>query len=219
MISSMSGILIEAFRYGSSKPNNYCPFKCSVLSHPCHREDTLSLPTLYPTCRPRVIQWCHYHAISISWYQKYREICAIVHTHSIYATAWAQSCRSVPCLGTTHADFCIREIPVTDLMSKEKVEKNYELNTANSIINKLNKLKLKPLFTPGILVANHGPFAWGKNLDEAIRNAEIIEFIARLAFITLNINNKTKTISKHLHAKHFYRKHGPNSYYGQKNKE
>ena len=148
-------------------------------------------------------------------YQCFEEIGSIVHTHSLYATAWSQACKPIPCLGTTHADFFIKEIPVTNKLNKEEVKKNYEHNTALSIIKKLQKLKLKPLQCPGILVANHGPFSWGKDLNHAMKNAESLEYIARLAFLTLNINPKTLSVKKYLQDKHFERKNGRKAYYGQ----
>ena len=149
-------------------------------------------------------------------YSEYNEIGSIVHTHSLYATAWAQAIRPIPCLGTTHADFSISEIPVTRKLKKNEIENNYELNTANVIIERFKKLRLNIFDCPGIIVANHGPFAWGKNLEDALKNAELIEYISKLAILTNFINPEIRIISKNLHKKHFLRKHGKESYYGQK---
>jgi L-ribulose-5-phosphate 4-epimerase len=150
-------------------------------------------------------------------YNEYKEIGAVIHTHSTYATAWAQSGKSIPCVGTTHADYWNNAIPVTRELKKNEINSDYEKNTGNVIIETIKKLKLSILDCPGILIYGHGPFTWGSTLDEAYKNAEIIEYIAKLAFISISINPTLKPISKELQGKHFSRKNGPNSYYGQKN--
>ena len=148
-------------------------------------------------------------------YKTFSEIGGIAHTHSKYATAWSQSKKEIPILGTTHADYSRKNILVTRLLKKNNVNTNYEKNIGKSIINCLKQNKLKPLHCPGILVANHAPFCWGTDTNHALKNSEIIEFLAELAFITLQINPKSK-IDKHLIEKHFSRKNGNNAYYGQK---
>lgn len=148
-------------------------------------------------------------------YKKYPEIGGIAHTHSKFATAWSQAKKSIPILGTTHADYCQKDIPITNILKKINTIKNYEKNIGNSIIECLKKTKIKPLECPGILVANHAPFCWGIDANQAFKNAEILEYIAELAYLSLSINSKSK-INKNLINKHFLRKHGQESYYGQK---
>ena len=148
-------------------------------------------------------------------YKKYPEIGGIAHTHSKFATAWSQAKKSIPILGTTHADYSQKNIQVTNSLKKNQIIKNYEKNIGNSIIDCLKKSKIKPLECPGILVANHAPFSFGINANQAFKNAEILEYIAELAYLSLQINSKSK-IDINLIKKHFFRKHGPSSYYGQK---
>ena len=147
-------------------------------------------------------------------YKKYPEIGGIAHTHSKFATAWSQAKKSIPILGTTHADYSQKNIQVTNPLKKNQIIKNYEKNIGNSIIDCLKKSKIKPLECPGILVANHAPFSFGINANQAFKNAEILEYIAELAYLSLQINSKSK-IDINLIKKHFFRKHGPSSYYGQ----
>ena len=148
-------------------------------------------------------------------YKKYPEIGGIAHTHSKFATAWSQAKKSIPILGTTHADYSQKNIQVTNHLKKNQIIKNYEKNIGNSIIDCLKKSKIKPLECPGILVANHAPFSFGINANQAFKNAEILEYIAEVAYLSLQINSKSK-IDINLIKKHFFRKHGPTSYYGQK---
>lgn len=148
-------------------------------------------------------------------YKKYPEIGGIAHTHSKFATAWSQAKKSIPILGTTHADYSQKNIQVTNPLKKNQIIKNYEKNIGNSIIDCLKKSKIKPLECPGILVANHAPFSFGINANQAFKNAEILEYIAEVAYLSLQINSKSK-IDINLIKKHFFRKHGPTSYYGQK---
>jgi L-ribulose-5-phosphate 4-epimerase len=151
-------------------------------------------------------------------YENFNSLGGVVHTHSLYATAWAQSGLPIPCLGTTHADYWNGEIPITRNLTDKEIQTDYEHNTGLVIIEKIKDLCFNPLDCPGILVANHGPFAWGKNIEEAVKHAELLEFIAKQAWIALSINSNAKPISDSLLKKHFSRKHGPNAYYGQ-NKE
>ena len=148
-------------------------------------------------------------------YKKYPEIGGIAHTHSKFATAWSQAKKSIPILGTTHADYSQKNIQVTNPLKKNQIIKNYEKNIGNSIIDCLKKSKIKPLECPGILVANHAPFSFGINANQAFKNAEILEYIAEVAYLSLQINSKSK-IDINLIKKNFFRKHGPTSYYGQK---
>jgi L-ribulose-5-phosphate 4-epimerase len=134
-----------------------------------------------------------------------------VHTHSKYATIWAQACKSIPNKGTTHSDYWFNDIPVTKKLSKKQIIKNYEKNIGKEIVSVLRKN-----FTYGLLIANHGVITFGKNIEEAILYAERLEYIAEMAFKTNVLNRSNKPlISKDLIKKHYFRKHGSKSYYGQ----
>lgn len=148
-------------------------------------------------------------------YKSFEGISGIVHTHSTHATAWAQACRPVPALGTTHADYFYGDVPCTRPMTREEIEEAYELNTGNVIVETLEGID--PMQMPGILVANHGPFSWGRSAAEALHNAIVLEETARMAWMTVMLG-KTEPIAKYLLDKHFLRKHGSNAYYGQKKK-
>ena len=148
-------------------------------------------------------------------YSSDENIGGVIHTHSKYATAFAQANIEIPNLGTTHSDFSKFSILVTDQLSENEVENNYELNTGEKIIEKVNSRKMNLLDTPGILSIRHGVFSWGSTIEEAYKNAEIIEYLAELCFITKNLNPDSKTIEEFIANKHFDRKHGPNKYYGQ----
>jgi L-ribulose-5-phosphate 4-epimerase len=149
-------------------------------------------------------------------YKNFPEINSIIHTHSVFATSWAQAKKEIPCFGTTHADYYYNQIPITKSLSKVKVNRKYEHETGKSIVSKIKKLKIKPLDIPGILVASHGPFCWGENANKALENALTVEYLAELAYKTKIINNKISSIPRFLQLKHYKRKVGPNSYYGQK---
>jgi len=146
-------------------------------------------------------------------YRKYQRIGGVAHSHSEYATAWAQARQPIPCLGTTHADYYHGFVPLTDPMADAEVSGEYETNTGHAVVRALETLSSD---VPGILVANHGPFTWGTNATEAAQNAAILEYIARIAYLTLTINQSAEPIGKTLHDRHFLRKHGANAYYGQK---
>jgi len=148
-------------------------------------------------------------------YREFKDIGGIVHTHSIYATAWAQAEKPIPCFGTTHADYWNGQIPVTRELKNEEINGAYEEETGKVIIEKIKELNVDPLYCPGILVAKHGPFTWGETVEDAVKHAELLEYIAKLAWFSLSINPVTEIISKDLLNKHFSRKHGPNAYYGQ----
>jgi len=146
-------------------------------------------------------------------YQHYPEIGGIAHTHSEYATAWAQARHPIPCFGTTHADYFHGPVPVTDVMSDCEIADDYEKNTGHAIIRTLSRTNASA--TAGVLVANHGPFAWGKDPEGAVHNAVILEAIARMAYFTLGINSTAPPVGSALHDKHYLRKHGEKAYYGQ----
>ncbi|HJT68971.1 MAG TPA: L-ribulose-5-phosphate 4-epimerase [Terriglobales bacterium] len=146
-------------------------------------------------------------------YRHFTEIGGIVHTHSEYATAWAQARREVPCFGTTHADYFHGAVPVTDPMEENEISGEYEKNTGDAIVRAFRNKN--PNSHPGVLVANHGPFAWGPTPSDAAHNAVVLESLARMAYYTININNQAGPIAKALHDRHFLRKHGRTAYYGQ----
>ncbi|MGL4595553.1 MAG: L-ribulose-5-phosphate 4-epimerase [Thermoguttaceae bacterium] len=148
-------------------------------------------------------------------YRAFNEIGGIVHTHSTYATAWSQSQRDIPALGTTHADYFCRDVPCTRSMTPEEISGDYETETGNVIVECFLKQKLNPLFVPGILVANHAPFCWGRTVKDAVHHAVVLEEVAKMAMFTASLNPNLP-MNPHLIEKHFNRKHGPNAYYGQK---
>ncbi|MGB9286090.1 MAG: L-ribulose-5-phosphate 4-epimerase [Candidatus Sulfotelmatobacter sp.] len=146
-------------------------------------------------------------------YRQFEQIGGVAHTHSEYATAWAQARRSIPCFGTTHADYFRGPVPVTAEMTDQEIEEEYEKNTGQALVRVLGSTG--PMATPGALVAKHGPFAWGEDAAAAAHNAVILEAIARMAYFTLGINPATEPVKRALHDKHHLRKHGKNAYYGQ----
>ena len=148
-------------------------------------------------------------------YRKYNLINGIVHTHSTNAVAFAQAGIDIPALGTTHADYFYGDIPCTRELTKEEVENDYETNTGKVIIETIEKRKIDPIAIPGIIVKNHGPFAFGKNSSNAVYNAVVMEKVAEMAIKTLLLNNKAE-MNQYILDKHYMRKHGPNAYYGQK---
>ena len=137
----------------------------------------------------------------------------MVHTHSTYATAWAQAGIDLPNIGTTHADYFHNDIPCTRDMNAAEVGGDYELETGNVIVERF--IGMNPIHTPGVLVKNHGPFSWGKTPEEAVHNAVVMEQVAKMAFVAYQVN-PALTMNPLLVEKHFSRKHGPNAYYGQK---
>jgi len=147
-------------------------------------------------------------------YQRFGSIGGVAHTHSKAATSWAQAQREIPCFGTTHADYFHGPIPVTKALSSAEIRDDYERNTGLTIVRCVGKRD--PLHTPGVLVAGHAPFCWGTTAADAAHNAVIVEEIATMALNTLTANPQARAISKHLHHKHFFRKHGSSAYYGQK---
>ena len=146
-------------------------------------------------------------------YRSFLKIGGIVHTHSEYATAWAQARREIPCFGTTHADSFHGPIPVTETMPEQEVAGEYERNTGDAIVRRFRDRCAASV--PGVLVANHGPFTWGPDASAAARNAVVLETIARMAFFTITINPEASAIGKPLHDRHYLRKHGKTAYYGQ----
>jgi L-ribulose-5-phosphate 4-epimerase len=149
-------------------------------------------------------------------YRVWPAIGGVVHTHSLFATAWAQACKPLLAYGTTQADYWYGDVPCTRQLTAAEIKNDYEANTGEVIVKTFKKLKYDPSQHPAVLVASHGPFTWGKDVHDAVHNASVLEFIARLNSETLKINPKTKPMQSHLLDKHFLRKHGPGAYYGQK---
>lgn len=146
-------------------------------------------------------------------YRAFANIGGVVHTHSTYATAWAQAGCDIPNIGTTHADYFHDSIPCTADMTEPEVKGEYELETGNVIVRRFDGIN--PDHTPGVLVKNHGPFSWGKDAHDAVHNAVVMEQVAKMAFIAYSVNLQL-TMNPLLVEKHFNRKHGPGAYYGQK---
>lgn len=151
----------------------------------------------------------------LALYRAWPEIGGVVHTHSTYATAWAQAGKDIPNIGTTHADYFHHDIPCTEDMTEAEILGEYELETGNVIIRRFEGMN--PVHTPGVLVRNHGPFSWGKDAFDAVHNAVVMEQVAKMAHIAYMVNPEL-TMNRHLIEKHFNRKHGPGAYYGQKKK-
>jgi L-ribulose-5-phosphate 4-epimerase len=147
-------------------------------------------------------------------YRAFKDIGGVVHTHSFYATAWAQARRDIPALGTTHADYFYGSVPCTRLLTPKEIRDDYETNTGHVIVERFKKLD--PLQMPGVLVAHHAPFAWGKTLADAVHNAVALEYCARLAGETFRLRPASQPMPAALLDKHFLRKHGAKAYYGQK---
>jgi L-ribulose-5-phosphate 4-epimerase len=148
-------------------------------------------------------------------YRAFEDVGGVVHTHSTYATAWAQAHRSVPCLGTTHADHFHGPIPLVRTLAPQEIADAYERTTGVAVADYFEAAGVDPLTVPGALVPGHGPFAWGATAEKAAEHALILEECARMAWITLQINPDVADLDEALQRKHFERKHGPHAYYGQ----
>lgn len=152
-------------------------------------------------------------ATHLELYKAFQEIGGVVHTHSSMATAWAQAGRELPCYGTTHADYFYGTIPCTRNLTEEEIEEGYEKNTGLVIIETFKGRN--PVYVPGVLCRNHGPFTWGKDAAEAVHNAVVLEEVAKMNLYTEMLNPRAGTAPQYMQDKHFMRKHGPNAYYGQ----
>jgi len=149
-------------------------------------------------------------------YREFPQIGGIVHTHSEFATSWAQAGRAIPCLGTTHADYFHGPVPVTEPLSAEEVSEAYVRNTGAVIARLFKQKQLDPVAVPGVLVAGHAPFAWGRTAAEAVEHADVLEYIARLAFRSVLLGAPEAGIPRHVSEHHYLRKHGPKATYGQR---
>ncbi len=148
-------------------------------------------------------------------YKAFKDVGGVVHTHSSYATSWAQAGRSIPCYGTTHADYFYGEIPCVRCLNKDEIESAYEKNTGLLITSEFEKMGKDPVAVPAVLCKNHGVFTWGKDAHEAVHNAVVTEEVAKMAYRCEVINPEVKPAPQELQDKHYYRKHGANAYYGQ----
>ncbi|MBQ8592196.1 MAG: L-ribulose-5-phosphate 4-epimerase [Lachnospiraceae bacterium] len=154
-------------------------------------------------------------ATHIELYKAFPEIGGIVHTHSSYATSWAQAGRSIPCYGTTHADYFYGEIPCVRCLNQEEIDTAYEENTGHLIVNEFCRMNKDPKAVPAVLCKNHGPFAWGKDANEAVHNAVVLEEVAKMAYRAETLNAQIQPAPQELQDKHYNRKHGAGAYYGQ----
>lgn len=155
-------------------------------------------------------------ATHVELYKAFPAIGGVVHTHSSYATSWAQAGRDIPCYGTTHADYFYGDIPCLRCLTKDEIEDAYERNTGLLIVNEFARLGKDPAAVPGCLCKNHGPFTWGKDAAEAVHNAVVLEEVAKMAYRCETINPQVRPAPQELQDKHYLRKHGKNAYYGQK---
>ena len=149
-------------------------------------------------------------------YRNWKGISGISHTHSTYAVAWAQAQKDIPIMGTTHADHLAIDIPCTPVMSDEMIKGDYEHETGNQILNYFESHRLNYQEVEMVLISNHGPFTWGNSPDKAVYNSAVLEELAKMAYLSLQINPDTAPLKKALIQKHFERKHGKDAYYGQK---
>lgn len=148
-------------------------------------------------------------------YNRFQEIGGVVHTHSPWATSWAQAGRGIPCYGTTHADYLYGQVPCVRTLTKEEIETAYEKNTGVLIADEFERLAVDYIATPAVLCKNHGPFTWGKDAKEAVHNAVVLEEVAKMAARCEQTDPKVNPAPQELQDKHYYRKHGKNAYYGQ----
>lgn len=154
-------------------------------------------------------------ATHVELYKAFQQIGGIVHTHSSYATSWAQAGRSIPCYGTTHADYIYGPVPCVRCLNAEEIEDAYEENTGHLIVNEFIRMGKDPMAVPAVLCKNHGPFTWGKDATDAVHNAVVLEEVAKMAYRAESINSTLQPAPQELQDKHYNRKHGVGAYYGQ----
>lgn len=151
----------------------------------------------------------------IELYKAFPELGGIVHTHSTHAVAWAQAGRDIPCFGTTHADYFYGPVPCARALTQEEIDEDYEKNTGKVIIEAFRGRNIQPMHVPGVVCSSHGPFTWGKDAAQAVYHAVVLEEVAKMALLTLQIDPNAAPAPQRIQDKHFLRKHGPNAYYGQ----
>ena len=154
-------------------------------------------------------------ATHVVLYNRFPDVKGIVHTHSSWATSWAQAGRDIPCYGTTHADYIYGEVPCLRCLTKEEIDEAYEKNTGLLIVNEFKRMGKDIEAVPAVLCKNHGPFTWGKDAHDAVHNAVVLEEVAKMAYRAETIQPKVAPAPQELQDKHYYRKHGANAYYGQ----
>jgi L-ribulose-5-phosphate 4-epimerase len=152
-------------------------------------------------------------ATHLEIYKAFPDVGGVVHTHSRFATAWAQAGREIPCMGTTHADYFYGPVPLTQHLTAAEIDEGYELNTGRAIVRRFEGLN--PLAVPGVLVAGHAPFCWGGDAMDAARHAVILEELATMAYYAVTLNAAAPLLPQEIQDKHYFRKHGPAAYYGQ----
>lgn len=151
----------------------------------------------------------------IELYKAFPELGGIVHTHSTHAVAWAQAGRDIPCFGTTHADYFYGPVPCARALTQEEIDEDYEKNNGKVIIEAFRGRNIQPMHVPGVVCSSHGPFTWGKDAAQAVYHAVVLEEVAKMALLTLQIDPNAAPAPQRIQDKHFLRKHGPNAYYGQ----
>jgi len=151
----------------------------------------------------------------LTLYKNFQDLGGVVHTHSTWATIWSQAAKDLPSLGTTQADYFYGAVPSTRRMTQEEIARDYELETGNVIVETFQKRNINPNEVPSVLVYSHGPFSWGKSADDAVHNAVVLEEVCKMAYYTLDLTPKMPALDQNLLNKHYLRKHGANSYYGQ----
>ena len=196
------------------RPTGYVVIKPSGLSYNAMRAEDMVVVDLAGCVVEGKWKPSSDTATHLELYKAFSSIGGVAHTHSTYATAWAQAGLDIPNIGTTHADYFCEEIPCTRDMSEQEINGDYEKATGTVILERFQSLN--PDYIPGVLVKNHGLFSWGKDAGEAVQNAAVTEEVAKMAFISKQLN-PNPTMNPLLIRKHFYRKHGFNAYYGQNN--
>ncbi len=153
----------------------------------------------------------------VELYKSFKSIGGIVHTHSPYAVGWAQAGKDIPCFGTTQADYFYGSVPCTRNLTSQEVDEDYELNTGKVITETFKNRILDPIAVPGVICHSHGPFTWGKDPAQAVYHAVVLEEVAKMSLFTISVNPKAEPAPQYILDKHYFRKHGANAYYGQKN--
>ena len=199
-----------------SSPDSLVVIKPSGVDYATLRAEDLVVTDLHGKVVEGALRPSSDLATHLLLYREFPTIGGIVHTHSEFATSWAQACRPIPCLGTTHADYFHGPIPLADELTPEETAAGYELNTGAVIVRYFRQHNLNPLEIPGILCAGHAPFAWGKSASAALENADVMEYIARLAFRSTLLGAPESGLATHVHELHYNRKHGPKATYGQR---